>query len=130
MFWISPKGVSTAHPSALTAEVGITILKPSGTRSFNRGKKNPTTLRGELVLIKGKDKLNNSIFKVFIIIPDLAKAMLTVLPTEKLELWCFTPGEDPAPWLVVFPLYILLPLFGLFCVFLLKSALCRTGCTT
>lgn len=54
MFWISQKEVSTAHPSALKAEVGITILKPSDTRSFNRGKK-PTTLTGELMLIKGKD---------------------------------------------------------------------------
>lgn len=44
MFWISPKGVSTAHPSSLTAEVGITTLKPSDTRSFNRGEKNPTNL--------------------------------------------------------------------------------------
>lgn len=54
MFWISQKGVSTAHPSAFKAEVGITILKPSDTGSFNRGG-NPTVLTGELVLIKGKD---------------------------------------------------------------------------
>lgn len=39
MFWISQKGVSTAHPSALEAEVGVTILKPSDTRSLNRGKR-------------------------------------------------------------------------------------------
>lgn len=81
------------------------------------------------MLIKGKD--NNKYFKntIILFIPDLAKAILTVLPAEKLELWHFKP-EDPAPWLFVFPLYVLLPLFGLFCVFLLKSALCRTDCTT
>lgn len=39
MFWVSQKGVSAAHPSALKAKVGLTILKPSGTRSFNRRKK-------------------------------------------------------------------------------------------
>lgn len=65
MFWISQKGVSPAHPSALKAEVGTTILKPSDTRSFNRGEKNPTTLTGELLLIKGKD--NNKNFKNTII---------------------------------------------------------------
>lgn len=65
MFWIPPKGVSTAHPSALMAEVGMTILKPSDTRSFNRGEKKPTILTGELVVIRGKD--NNKYFKNTII---------------------------------------------------------------
>lgn len=37
--------------------------------------------------------------------PDLAEAVLTVSPAEKLELRHFTPGEYPAPWL--FFLYIL-----------------------
>lgn len=54
------KELSTAHPSSLTAEVGITTLKPSDTRSFNRGEKKPTILTEELVLIKGKD--NNKYF--------------------------------------------------------------------
>lgn len=62
------------------------------------------------MLIKGKD--NNKYFKnIFSLIPDQAKAILTVLPAEKLELWHFTPGEDPAPWLFGF-LYFVLPLFG------------------
>lgn len=51
--------------------------------------------------------------------------VLTVLPAAKLELWHFTLGEDLTPWLAVFPLYVLLPLFCLFCSFPPKPALCR-----
>lgn len=51
--------------------------------------------------------------------------VLTVLPAAKLELWHFTLGEDLAPWLAVFLLYVLLPLFYLFCSFPPKPALCR-----
>lgn len=101
MLFISRKGLHTAHLSALRAEVGRTVLKHSDTRSFIREKKF-ITLKGDLVLIKGKNNKNILKILLLVFIPDLAKAVLIVLPAAKPELWHCMPGEDPTPWLFVF----------------------------
>lgn len=53
MFWISQEKVQPI-PSALKAEVRITILRPSDTRSFNRGEKTPLPWQENLCLLRGK----------------------------------------------------------------------------
>lgn len=94
---------SNYSPSALKAVVGRTMLKPSDSRSFegseHRGEKNVISLKGELVLIKRRNN-KNILNTVAGFIPGLAKAVLTLFCLQPLELWHFTPGEDPTPrWL-------------------------------